>query len=130
MLSNERGRKQDRGGAAMDIIIDHMEDQTPKGLTTGFRLKLSCKAPDGKAFQLTAAILVSKEVVEKQVPLSQIVLAALQKSGLEEYINELFVDSRRINLDALSTTDPAMPITVTLGGVELLNQKVVEKLAK
>jgi hypothetical protein len=114
----------------MDIIIQHMEDQTPKGLTTGFRVKLTCAAPEGQTFLLTVAVLVSKEVVEKQVPLTRIVLAALEKSGLEEYVNELYVDSRRINLDALSTSEPAMPITLTLGGVEKLNQRAVETLVK
>ncbi|HYF48806.1 MAG TPA: hypothetical protein VEJ63_05345 [Planctomycetota bacterium] len=114
----------------MDIIIQRVEDQTPKGLTTGFRVRLFCATTDNKPFVTTAAILVSKDVMAKQIPLSQLVLAALQKTGLEEYVNELFVDSRRLNLDAIATTEPTLPMTLKLGGVEILNQKVVEKLAK
>ena len=114
----------------MDLTIQRVEDQTPKGLTTGFRVRLFCATTDGKPIVLTAAILVSKDVMARQIPLSQLVLAALQKTGLEEYVNELFVDSRRLNLDALPTTEPVLPQTLKLGGVEVLNQKVVEKLAK
>jgi hypothetical protein len=113
---------------AMDIVINSVNDQTPKGLTTGFRLLLNCTSKDGKPFVMAAAILVSKDVIAKQIPLPNLVIAALQKSGLEEYVNELFVDSRRLNLDALSTAEPTLPQTVTLGGVEMLNAKMVEKL--
>ena len=107
-----------------------IDDQTPKGLTTGFRLHLNCATAAGQPFTLKAAILVSKDVLAKRIPLPTLVIAALQKSGLEEYVNELFVDSRRLNLDALSTQEPALPQSVALGGVEQLNAKALEKLAK
>jgi hypothetical protein len=114
----------------MNITITGIDDQTPKGLTTGFRLHLNCATAAGQPFMMKAAVLVSKDVLTKQIPLPNLVIAALQKSGLEEYVNELFVDSRRLNLDSLSTQEPKMPQTVTLGGVEQLNAKAIEKLTK
>lgn len=114
----------------MQIAINSVDDQTPKGLTTGFRVRLNCTSADGKPFTLTAAILVSKDVLAKKIPLPNLVIAGLQKNGLEEYVNELFVDTRRLNLDAVPTTDPALPMNVVLGGMDVLNAKVIEKLTK
>src|SRR5579864_3705955 len=112
----------------MTITINSIADQTPKGLTTGFRIHLNCTSQDGKPFKIQAAILVSKDVLAKQIPLPNIVIAGLEKSGLEEYINEMFVDSRRLNLDALSTSEPTLPKTVTLGGADVLNSKTIQRL--
>jgi hypothetical protein len=112
----------------MDVIINSVDDQTPKGLTTGFRVRLNCTSAQGKPFVLSAALLVSKDVLSRQIPLPNLVIAGLKKSGLEEYVNELFIDTRRLNLDAIPNSAPAFPQTVTLGGVELLNSKAVEKL--
>ena len=112
----------------MQITIQSIDDQTPKGLTTGFRLRMNCLSPDGKSFVLGAAVLVSKTVIEKRIPLPNLIIAALEKSGLEECTNELFVDTRRLNLDAVPLEAPALPRAVTLGGMELLNQKALTKL--
>ena len=79
---------------------------------------------------LTAIILVSKDVVEKQIPLPNLVVAALAKSGLSDDGNELFVDSRRLDLSALSTTEPALPLTIQLGGMDVLNARTIEALVK
>ena len=112
----------------MTITIQSVDDQTPKGLTTGFRLRLNCSTADGKPFVLGAAILVSKTVLEKRIPLPNLIIAALEKCGLEECTNELFVDTRRLNLDAVPTAASPLPCTVTLGGMEVLNQKALAKL--
>jgi len=112
----------------MTITIQSVDDQTPKGLTTGVRLRLNCLSPDGKPFVLGAAVLVHKTVVEKTIPLPNLVVAALEKWGLEECARELFVDSRLLNLDAISTAEPVLPRVVTLGGADILNQKTIAKL--
>jgi hypothetical protein len=114
----------------MKITIQSLDDQTPKGLTTGFKLDLQCLAEDGRAFPLTAVILVSKDVVEKQIPLPNLVVAALAKWGLSDDTTELFVDSRRLDLSALSTAEPALPLTIQLGGHDVLNTKTIETLVK
>lgn len=112
----------------MQITIQSVDDQTPKGLTTGFRLRLNCASPEGKPFVLGAAVLVHKAVIEKAIPLPNLIIAALEKCGLEECTNELFVDTRRLDLDAVPTAATALPRAVTLGGMELLNQKALAKL--
>ena len=112
----------------MTLTIQNVDDQTPKGLTTGFRLRLNCLGPDGQPLLLPAVILVNKVVIEKSIPLPNIIIAALEKSGLEECTGELFVDTRRLNLDAVPLTDPVLPRTVTLGGMDILNQRALAKL--
>ena len=114
----------------MKITIQKLEDQTPKGLTTGFRLHLNCVTEDGRAFVLIAVILVSRDVVEKQIPLPNLVVAAMIKSGLDGDGTELFVDSRRLDLNALSTSEPSLPLTVQLGGMDVLNAKMIEAVIK
>ncbi|HEY3320612.1 MAG TPA: hypothetical protein VGP72_09120 [Planctomycetota bacterium] len=113
----------------MTITLESVDDQTPKGLTTGFRLRLNCSTAEGKKFVLGVVVLVSKSVLEKMIPLPNLVIAALERWGFEEgSAAEIFVDSRRLNLDGLSSVPSAFPKTVTLGGVEMLNQKALAKL--
>ncbi|MCY3023233.1 MAG: hypothetical protein NTW87_30010 [Planctomycetota bacterium] len=112
----------------MTLTIQKLDDQTPKGLTTGFRLLLHCVSSDGKPFKLSAAILVSKPVIEKSIPLPNIVIAALERWGLEECAREMFVDTRRLDLAAVPLVETVFPCTVTLGGMDLLNQKSLAKL--
>lgn len=111
----------------MDLTIVSIVDETPRGLTTGFRLKLNCEA-GGKPFVLDLPMMVSKEVLAQKVPLPELAIAYLKKNGLESF-PDLFVDTRRINLATLGPA-PSFPITVALGGMDLLNQKAIEKLAK
>jgi hypothetical protein len=112
----------------MDIIVKTVDDQTPKGLTTGFRLKLHCEDSNGQSFSVEAAILISKEVIERQIPLPNIVLHMLKKEGFAGG-SDLFVDSRRVRLDELAAAEPTYPLTLTLGGPDALNQRVVDALA-
>jgi hypothetical protein len=111
----------------MELTIVRVIDETPKGLTTGFRIKLICQVAGGPEFQLDLPILVGKEVLAQQVPLPRLALAYLRKEGLDAW-PDFFVDSRRLDLSAIEKTEPAFPITIPLGGVELLAQRAVEKL--
>ncbi|MBI3831382.1 MAG: hypothetical protein HY291_17825 [Planctomycetes bacterium] len=111
----------------MELTILNIIDETPKGLTTGFRLKLNCEA-NGATFMLDLPILIGKEVLAQKVPLPDLAIAYLKKNGLESY-PDLFVDSRRIDLTTLGTA-PAFPLKITLGGMDVLNQKALEKLGK
>lgn len=111
----------------MDITIEKVRDDTPQGLTTGFRLTLYCKAPNGKAFELDIPILVGKEVVTKGIPLSKLAIQHLERNGLDQWPN-LFVDSRQLDIDALTSDDPELPLTVTLGGPDVINEKMIEQM--
>lgn len=112
----------------MDLTIVSIVDETPKGLTTGFRLKLNCEA-GGKSFVLDLPMMVSKDVLVQKVPLPDLAIAYLKKNGLESF-PDLFVDTRRIDLAALDKAVPSFPLTIPLGGMDVLNQKALEKLAK
>ena len=127
MIAIDLGFGLERGNP-LNITINSIVDETPKGLTTGFRLHLNCDSESGKPFRLTTAVLVTKEVVAKRIPLPNLVIAALSKSGLEEYCKELFVDSRHLKLETLSTSEPVLPQTVVLGGAPVLNEKALQKL--
>lgn len=111
----------------MEIIVEKVDDETPKGLTTGFRLKLRCATTAGRKFVVDAAVLVSKEVMGKRLPLSCIVFAYLQREGFAAG-SELFVDSRRLKLDEVAAAEPSCPFTLTLGGPDELNKRVVDEL--
>jgi hypothetical protein len=113
----------------MELTILEVKDETPKGLTTGFRLKFKCQASSSAVFELDLPILVSKEVVARRIPLANLALAYLERHGLEEWPN-LFVDTRRLNLDAAATGEAAFPRKITLGSAEVLNQRTVEKLVQ
>lgn len=112
----------------MELTILSIIDETPKGLTTGFRLKLNCEA-NGATFMLDLPILIGKEVLAQKIPLPDLAIAYLKKNGLESY-PDLFVDSRRIDLTTLGGAAPAFPYKITLGGMDMLNQKAIEKLGK
>jgi hypothetical protein len=111
----------------MELTIVRVIDETPKGLTTGFRIKLICQVAGGPEFQLDLPILVGKEVLREQVPLPRLVLAYLQREGLDAW-PDFFVDSRRLDLAGMDKTEPALPVTIPLGGVEMLAQRALEKL--
>ncbi|MCZ7647718.1 MAG: hypothetical protein M5U26_21085 [Planctomycetota bacterium] len=112
----------------MELTLLKVLDETPQGLTTGFRLKLTCQAGAGEPFQLDVPILVSKDVLARRIPLPNLVVAYLKKEGLEAW-PDLFVDSRRLNLEGLSAEEPALPLTLQLGGPDVLNAKALERLA-
>ena len=111
----------------MDIMIKEVVDETPKGLTTGFRLKLNCEH-QGKGFQLDLPILLSKEVLEKKIPLQELAIRYLERLGLDEY-PDLFIDTRKLDLSNFGPP-PNFPMTLKLGGHDILAQKALEKLAK
>jgi len=111
----------------MEITVEKVVDDTPKGLSTGFRLKLHC-ACQGKTFQLDLPILLSKDVMEKKIPLQELVVSYLRKNGLDEY-PDLFVDSRKLDLSNLGPV-PQFPLQLTLGGHDILAQKALERLTK
>jgi len=110
----------------MDLTVIKVLDETPKGLTTGFRLKLTCSA-NGKQFVLDLPILVTKDVLTHNVPLPLIALEYLRKEGLSAW-PDLFVDSRRFDLAKLGSQEPAYPLTLALGGIDALNQKALAQV--
>ena len=112
----------------MELTILGILDETPKGLTTGFRLKLTCQGPSGPSFVLDLPILVSREVMEQAIPLPLLVFRYLERNGLDAW-PDLFVDTRRLDLTGLGATEPAYPHKLPLGGPELLNQRVLDRLA-
>ena len=113
----------------MEITIESVDDDTPKGLTTGFCLKLNCKTPEGQSFQLDVPLLVGKEVMAKQVPLLNLAVGYLEHEGLAAY-PDLFVDSRQANMDKVDAPEFELPRTLSLGGPEILNKKILEQIAK
>lgn len=110
----------------MDLTVKHIDDDTPKGLTTGFRLKLACEV-GGKSFVLEMPILMSKDAVQRGIPLPVLALRYLEREGFDSW-PDLFVDTRRLDLEDLPPDVPALPCTIILGGAEPLNKMVVEKL--
>jgi hypothetical protein len=111
----------------MDLTILGIQDETPRGLTTGFRLKFRCQAAPAPPFWLTLPIRVTREMLDKSIPLANLVLAYLRSEGLDDY-PDFYVDTRRFDAGALATEPPRFPITLTLGGNESLAQKAVAGL--
>ncbi len=111
----------------MDITITDVVDETPEGLTTGFRLTLKCLTTDKQAFKLDLPILVGKDVVNEMIPLPNLAIEYLKHNGLEQHPN-FFIDSRTMKLENLSKEEPALPLTIELGSIEELNQNAVKQL--
>ena len=113
----------------MDIVIEKVRDDTPEGLTTGFRLTLCCRSPNGSTFELDVPIMVSGDVVARNIPLPKLAIQHLERNGLDQWPN-LFVDSRHLDLDKMTSDGPAYPLTITLGGPDVVNERMVEHIER
>jgi hypothetical protein len=115
------------GRYCMEMTILSATDLTPSCLTTGFLLRLSCQVDQGPAFELALPLIVSRKVVEQRVSLTRLAIEYLQTRGLDEWPN-LMLDTRRQDLSRFDSTEPALPLTVLLGGAEQTARSVVEEL--
>jgi hypothetical protein len=111
----------------MELTILRVTDETQNSLTTGFLLRLACQAGDGSLFQFDLPLFVSREVVTQRIPLPSLAVEYLKTQGLDEW-PDLFLDTRQQDLSRVGKTEPAFPLTISLGGVELFAKRVVEML--
>ena len=111
----------------MELTILRVTDETRNSLTTGFLLRLACRAGDGSLFQIELPLFVSREVVTQRIPLPSLAVEYLKTQGLDEW-PDLFLDTRQQDLSRVGKTEPAFPLTIPLGGVELFAKRVVEML--
>jgi hypothetical protein len=112
----------------MELTILRVTDTTPDCLVTGFLLRLTCRVGDGPAFELALPLIVSREAVAQQIPLSRMALEYLKTRGLDDWPN-LMLDTRHQDLSRIERTEPVFPLTVPLGGAEPVAKQVVEELA-
>ena len=61
----EKSSAQDQGGTRVELTITEVYDDTPKGLTTGFRLRLTCRVAGSPPFELDFPVRVSKEALQQ-----------------------------------------------------------------
>ena len=113
----------------MQLKILKIIDETPKGLTTGFQLKVVCQVETGPEFTIGVPVLITKAVIEQKIALSNLLILHLEKYGLDA-CPDMFIDTRKLELDKARPTEVPVPCTVDLGGMEMMNKRVVEKLSK
>lgn len=113
----------------MQLKILKIIDETPKGLTSGFQLKVTCQVGDGKEFTIGVPVLITKAVVDQKIALSNLLILHLEKYGLDA-CPDMFIDTRKLELEKVRPAEVPVPCTVELGGLEMMNKRVVEKLIK
>ena len=113
----------------MELTVLRVTDATPGCLVTGFLLRFACRIGDGPAFEFDLPLIVSREAVAQQVPLSRMALEYLKTRGLDDWPN-FMLDTRRQDLSRIERTEPVFPLTLPLGGTELFAKQVVEELTR
>ena len=113
----------------MDLLITHIKDETPKGLTSGFSLKVTCQEEGGQPVIISVPVLITRAVLDRNIPLPNILIRHFERFGLDA-CPDIFVDTRKLDLDSISGTLSDFPLKVKLGGVDDMNRKVLAKLAK
>lgn len=113
----------------MQLKLLHIKDETPKGLTSGFQLKITCQFEDGPEFIISVPVLITKVVVERNIALCNLLLLHLEKYGLDA-CPDMFIDTRKLDLDKARPEPVPVPCVVNLGGLDMMNKRVIDKLTK
>lgn len=113
----------------MEMTIVKVLDDTPRGLTTGFRLTLTCQVEGTPPFQLELPIRLTKEILNLGIPMSNLAIAYLKAEGLDSWPYFL-VDPRRLNVASLSKDVPPFPLKLVLGGHEAVARRALDGITQ